>query len=185
MSAINTALPRMSDAIAIDVVDKGWKCEPLVISIRTNVTMCSATKKKIVGGRILKNSSFSLVISGAFLSTEDGQRLSGDRPRKHRRTDRRIDQRQHRDDGLELLVHVCLRRSILTKLAPTSQGCCSKRVAAMTTPAPFRALPVATAQGTAVDAPASPPSSPRRKSRCCSRSSDRNCVDPCWPSRSV
>src|SRR6266496_1296002 len=33
---------------------------------------------------------------------------------------------QHRDDGLELLVHVYLRRSTLTKLAPTSQWCCSK-----------------------------------------------------------
>src|SRR6266480_7075566 len=33
---------------------------------------------------------------------------------------------QHRDDGLELHVHVCLRRSIVTKLAPASQWCCSK-----------------------------------------------------------
>src|SRR5213078_787845 len=116
----------MSAATAIDIDDSGEIPVPFSINTRTNVTMCKATKKKIVGGSNLKNSSFSWSFSPDFLSTEDGQRLSGDRPRKHRRTDRRINQRQHRDDGLELLVHVCLRRSILTKLAPTSQWCCSK-----------------------------------------------------------
>src|SRR5215470_20128776 len=69
-SASNTALPRISDAIAIDIVDKGSKCEPLAINTRINVTRCNATKKKIVGGRIAKNSSlsFSSILCMAFLS---------------------------------------------------------------------------------------------------------------------
>src|SRR2546423_4912529 len=69
MSAINTALPRISAATAIDSVDNGSKCEPLAISTRINVTICSATKKKIVGGRIAKNSSFSFlsILCMAFL----------------------------------------------------------------------------------------------------------------------
>src|SRR5215470_2960548 len=59
MSAINTALPRINEAIAIDIVDRGWKFDPLAIKTRIKVTRCSATKKKIVGGRTAKNSSFS------------------------------------------------------------------------------------------------------------------------------
>src|SRR5215475_9110040 len=72
MSAINTALPRISDAIAIDMVDKGWKCVPLAINTRINVTKCSATKKKIVGGRIAKNSSliFSSILCMGLLSLD-------------------------------------------------------------------------------------------------------------------
>src|SRR4030095_10579264 len=60
MSAINTAFPRTNDAIAIETVDRGSKCEPLAINTRIRVTTWSATKKKIVGGRIAKNSSLSL-----------------------------------------------------------------------------------------------------------------------------
>src|SRR6266513_1358616 len=51
---------------------------------------------------------------------------TGDRPRKHERANRRIDQRQRRDDGLKLLVHVCFGLSILTKLVPALQSCYSK-----------------------------------------------------------
>jgi hypothetical protein len=73
MSAISTALPRINEAIAIDIVDRGWKFEPLAINTRINVTRCSATKKKIVGGRIAKNSSFSfssILCIGLLLSVQ-------------------------------------------------------------------------------------------------------------------
>src|SRR5215831_14320770 len=75
MSAINTALPRISAATAIEMVDKGWKFEPLAINTRINVTRCSATKKKIVGGRMAKNSSFSfssILCIGLLLSVQTG-----------------------------------------------------------------------------------------------------------------
>jgi hypothetical protein len=50
MSAISTALPRISEATAMDMVDRGSKCEPLAINTRMNVNMCNATKKKIIIG---------------------------------------------------------------------------------------------------------------------------------------
>src|ERR1044071_5011414 len=69
MSAISTALPRISEAMAIDIVDRGWKFEPLAINTRIKVSRCSATKKKIVGGRMAKNSSlsFSSILCMALL----------------------------------------------------------------------------------------------------------------------
>src|SRR5215469_15974391 len=63
ISAIKAALPRISAATAIDVVDIGSKCDPLAIRTRIKATRWSATKKKIVGGRIAKNSSLSFVNS--------------------------------------------------------------------------------------------------------------------------
>src|SRR5204863_7705786 len=66
MSASNTALPRMRAATAIDIVDSGEIPVPFSINTRTNATICRATKKKIVGGSNLKNSSFSFFMSVAF-----------------------------------------------------------------------------------------------------------------------
>src|SRR6266487_1140015 len=63
ISAINTALPRMRAATAIDIVDSGEIPVPFSINTRTNATICRATKKKIVGGSSAKNSSLSLVDS--------------------------------------------------------------------------------------------------------------------------
>src|SRR5436309_14782374 len=63
MSAIKTALPRMRAATAIETEEDGAIPVPSSIKTRINMTMCSATKKKIVGGRSLKNSSLSLVDS--------------------------------------------------------------------------------------------------------------------------
>src|SRR5437870_5376383 len=74
MSASRTDLPKIRAATAIEIDEYGETPVPSSINTRTNMTRCSATKKKIVGGRILKNSSFSLVISGVFLSASDGNR---------------------------------------------------------------------------------------------------------------
>src|SRR5882757_5923968 len=63
MSAINTALPRIRAATAIDIEDRGEIPVPFSISTRTNATICRATKKKIVGGSNAKNSSLSLLDS--------------------------------------------------------------------------------------------------------------------------
>src|SRR5207248_7862487 len=63
MSAINTALPRMRAATAIDIEDNGEIPVPFNINTRTNATICKATKKKIVGGSSSKNSFLSLVDS--------------------------------------------------------------------------------------------------------------------------
>ena len=52
----------MRAATAIEIDEDGASPVPFSINTRMNMTRCSATKKKIVGGRILKNSSFSLVI---------------------------------------------------------------------------------------------------------------------------
>src|SRR5206468_10039228 len=63
MSAINTALPRMRAATAIDIEDRGEIPVPFSINTRINATICKATKKKIVGGSSSKNSFLSVVDS--------------------------------------------------------------------------------------------------------------------------
>src|SRR5439155_6424322 len=63
MSAINTALPRMRAATAIEIEEDGASPVPFSINTRTNATICKATKKKIVGGSSAKNSSLSLANS--------------------------------------------------------------------------------------------------------------------------
>ena len=65
MSAMSTDLPRMRAATAIEIVDSGASPVPLSINTRTNATICSATKKKIVGGIIARNSS--LILSDSLL----------------------------------------------------------------------------------------------------------------------
>src|SRR5438093_7392738 len=66
MSASKTALPRMRAATAIEMEEDGAIPVFFSINTRTNATMCKATKKKIVGGSSLKNSSFSFFMSGPF-----------------------------------------------------------------------------------------------------------------------
>src|SRR5207244_7109881 len=63
MSAINTALPRMRAATAIEIEEDGASPVPFSINTRTNATICKATKKKIVGGSSSKNSFLSVVDS--------------------------------------------------------------------------------------------------------------------------
>src|SRR5437899_12478548 len=63
MSAIKTALPRMREATAIETEEDGFSPVPSSINTRINMTMCSATKKKIVGGSSSKNSFLSVVNS--------------------------------------------------------------------------------------------------------------------------
>src|SRR6266480_7741995 len=63
MSAINTALPRIRAATAIEIEDVGEIPVPFNINTRINATMCKATKKKIVGGSNAKNSFLSVVDS--------------------------------------------------------------------------------------------------------------------------
>src|SRR5438876_8358427 len=53
----------MRAATATDIEDSGEIPVPFSISARTNVTMCKATKKKIVGGSNSKNSFLSVVDS--------------------------------------------------------------------------------------------------------------------------
>src|SRR6266536_578824 len=53
----------MRAATATDIEDSGEIPVPFSISARTNVTMCKATKKKIVGGSSSKNSFLSVVDS--------------------------------------------------------------------------------------------------------------------------
>src|SRR6266446_7255289 len=62
-SAINTALPRIRAATAIEIEDVGEIPVPFNINTRTNATICKATKKKIVGGSSSKNSFLSVVDS--------------------------------------------------------------------------------------------------------------------------
>src|SRR6266496_5115407 len=63
MSAINTALPRIRAATAIEIEEVGEIPVPFNINTRTNATICKATKKKIVGGSSSKNSFLSVVDS--------------------------------------------------------------------------------------------------------------------------
>src|SRR5713101_1673818 len=78
MSAINTALPRMRAATATDIEDNGEIPVPFSISTRTNATICKATKKKMVGGSNLKNSSLSLVDSLVMeLNCDESYRFHG------------------------------------------------------------------------------------------------------------
>ena len=81
MSAISTALPRMRAATVIETVVTGASPVPLSVSERTSETMCSATKKKIVGGSIARNSSLILAVTVlmAFL-WKWWPRLKGDCP---------------------------------------------------------------------------------------------------------
>src|SRR5438067_7873178 len=53
----------MRAATATHMEENGEIPVPFSISTRTNVTICKATKKKIVGGSSAKNSSLSLVTS--------------------------------------------------------------------------------------------------------------------------
>src|SRR6266567_2862311 len=62
-SAINTALPRMRAATAIEMEEDGAIPLPFSINTRINATICKATKKKIVGGSSSKNSFLSVVDS--------------------------------------------------------------------------------------------------------------------------
>src|SRR2546430_14671354 len=66
MSAIKTALPRMRAATAIEIEEVGEIPVPFNINTRTNVTICKATKKKIVGGSSAKNSSLSFASAVSF-----------------------------------------------------------------------------------------------------------------------
>src|SRR6266446_157696 len=103
MSAINTALPRMRAATATEIEDSGEIPVPLSINTRTNVTICRATKKKIVGGSNAKNSSLSLVDSLVMeLNSDQSCRFHGScsriwlgRMRRgfHYRRDQRIGQK--------------------------------------------------------------------------------------------
>src|SRR5262249_45146151 len=47
----------------MDVVERGSKCTPFAIRTRITTTRCRATKKKIVGGKTAKNSSFNFLSS--------------------------------------------------------------------------------------------------------------------------
>src|SRR5258706_5431485 len=53
----------MRAATATDIEDSGAIPVPFSINTRTNATICRATKKKIVGGSNVKNSSLSLLDS--------------------------------------------------------------------------------------------------------------------------
>src|SRR5437763_14303996 len=53
----------MRAATATDIEDSGEIPVPFSINTRTNVTMCKATKKKIVGGSSSENSFLSVVDS--------------------------------------------------------------------------------------------------------------------------
>src|SRR5205823_4241291 len=78
MSAINTALPRIRAATAIEIEDVGEIPVPFSINTRTNATICRATKKKIVGGSSAKNSSLSLVDSLVMeLNCDESYRFHG------------------------------------------------------------------------------------------------------------
>src|SRR5213596_3251019 len=74
MSASKTAFPRMRAATAIEMEEDGGIPVFFSINTRTNATMCKATKKKIVGGSNLKNSSFSFFMSGAFGGRQSARR---------------------------------------------------------------------------------------------------------------
>src|SRR5205814_9711161 len=63
MSAINTALPRIRAATAIEMEEDGATPVPFSINTRINATICKATKKKIVGGSSSRNSFLSVVDS--------------------------------------------------------------------------------------------------------------------------
>src|SRR5439155_26813838 len=77
-SAINTALPRMRAATAIDIEDSGEIPVPLSINTRTNATICKATKKKIVGGSSSKNSFLSVMDSFVMeLNCDESRRFHG------------------------------------------------------------------------------------------------------------
>src|SRR5450759_2216634 len=60
MSAINTDLPMISAATAIETVDSGAIPVALIINARISATRCKAMKKKMVGGSIARNSSLIL-----------------------------------------------------------------------------------------------------------------------------
>src|SRR5437868_11592735 len=78
MSAINTALPRMRAATATEIEDSGEIPVPFSINTRTNVTICKATKKKIVGGSNAKNSFLSVVDSLVMeLNYDESYRFHG------------------------------------------------------------------------------------------------------------
>src|SRR5207237_6788257 len=82
MSAISTALPRMRAATAIEMEEDGAIPVFFSINTRTNATMCSATKKKIVGGSNANNSSLSLLDSLVMeLNCDESYRFHGSWPR--------------------------------------------------------------------------------------------------------
>src|SRR5437867_1037848 len=78
MSAINTALPRIREATAIEMEEDAAIPVPFSINTRINATICKATKKKIVGGSSSKNSFLrvadSLVIE---LNSDESYRFHG------------------------------------------------------------------------------------------------------------
>src|SRR6266446_9181087 len=102
-SAINTALPRIRAATAIEIEDVGEIPVPFNINTRTNATICKATKKKIVGGSSSKNSFLSVVDSLVMeLNSDESCRFHGScsriwlgRMRRgfHYRRDQRIGQK--------------------------------------------------------------------------------------------
>src|SRR5450631_168193 len=61
MAAINTDLPRIRAATAMETVDSGAIPVALIINARTSATRCKSMKKKMVGGSIARNSSLILV----------------------------------------------------------------------------------------------------------------------------
>src|SRR5207244_10132270 len=78
MSASNTAFPRMRDATDTDTELSGEIPVPFSINTRTKATICKATKKKMVGGSNLKNSSLSLVDSLVMeLNCDESYRFHG------------------------------------------------------------------------------------------------------------
>ena len=70
---MSTDLPRIRAAIAMDTVESGEILVALTIRDRTRATMCSATKKKTVGGIIARSSS--LIFSVALPITSLRSRL--------------------------------------------------------------------------------------------------------------
>src|SRR5881398_3899852 len=82
MSASKTAFPRMRAATAIEMEEDGGIPVFFSINTRTNATMCSATKKKIVGGSNANNSSLILLDSLVMeLNCDESYRFHGSWPR--------------------------------------------------------------------------------------------------------
>src|SRR5437660_7675404 len=81
-SVINTALPRMRAATAIEIEEDGASPVPFSINTRINATICKATKKKMVGGSSSKNSFLSVVDSLLIeLNCDESYRSHGSRSR--------------------------------------------------------------------------------------------------------
>src|SRR5258708_31377423 len=81
MSASNTDLPRTRAATVTAAEVEGAIPVPFSINTRMKATMCRATKKKIVGGSIARNSSL-IFANTLFMTTSDGVFDSGQLDRR-------------------------------------------------------------------------------------------------------